>query len=139
MYSLHYRVDDANLGDDRDLNLTVMLHGENLNDYEREKVKRFISREVNPKEIYEIYQILVLKTGSILKDLSFTRMENDSDLLELMMSTEFMIKISDKCKDIYIENILMIHSEPVNIPGAPNQNKTTNIGLGLIWDGAKSE
>ena len=132
-YQLHYRIDDAE-GEQRELVLALKLHGENLKSGERTDIKLFIGKKVCPMEIFEIFQILCLKVGSPNEELTFTRTENDSDLIELLMSTEIMIKISEKCKDVYIESVLMIQANPLGIAGAPNQTKTTTMVIGLVMD-----
>ena len=133
LYQFMYRVDDEE-GSQREINLFMKLHGENLKNSERENFTTKIGKNANPNVIYEVFQILALKVGSPNDELTFTRSECDSDLLELVMSTDLMIKISNLIQDVYIENIMMIQNDPCRVPGAPNQIKTTTIGIGLIMN-----
>ena len=133
LYQFMYRVDDEE-GCQREIQLFLKLHGNDLKDNERETYTSEIGRNTNPNIIYEVFQILSLKVGSTNKELTFTRSECDSDLLELIMSTDLMIKISNLIRDVYIENMLMVQSNPCIIPGAPNQTRTTTIGIGLVMN-----
>lgn len=129
-YQLQYLMEEEE-GVKRELHLFLKLQGEKLEPKDIAEIRSKIGRNVNPREIFEIFQILCLKVGSETKGLTFSRSENDSNLLELLMSTEMMVTIADICKDVAIENIMMLHGNPIQIEGAPNQTKTTTIGLGL--------
>ena len=133
LYQFMYRIDDEE-GNQREINLFMKLHGEDLKNREKENLTCKIGKNTNPSVIYEVFQILALKVGSPNEELIFTRSENDSDLLELVMSTDLMVKVSNLIKDVYIENIMMIQNNPCCVPGAPNQTKTTTIGIGLVMN-----
>ena len=132
VYTLQYRTDIETTGEVREISVFLLVQTDpkrpNKND-----IRSWIGREIVPRSIYEIFQILIMKTGSLDQNLSYHCSENDSPLMELLMNSEMIAKIANQFRDIFIESVIMIHDNGNRIEGAPNQMNTTKIGIGLTW------
>ena len=132
LYSIGYKIPSQFDDRKRELRVFFKLHSEFLTETALKKFSMQVGNKLIPTEAFEIYQMLALKAGGEDENLTFLRSENDSDLLELLMSSEMMIKISKVIPNVCIDNVLMITDGGMKVSGAPGTDIVTSIGIGLI-------
>ena len=131
LYTVEYRLDSETFGEDREIICCIILKEEKLNDEERNRIRWRFGKEVHPSELFELYQILCLKLENPKQDLTFLRSDGDSETLELIMSSEMMVKIATNVQNIYIDKILMINEDRNPIKGASDRGNITTIAIGM--------
>ena len=132
LYSIGYKIPSQFDEKKREIRLFFKLHSEFLTETALKQFSAQIGNRIIPTESFELYQMLAFRAGGGDENLTFFRSENDSDLLEMLMSSEMMIKISNVIPNVYIDNVLMITDGGSKISGAPGTDTVTSIGIGLI-------
>ena len=132
VYTLQYRTNEETAGEIREISVFLLVQSDPKRP-KKEEIRSWIGRKIVPTSVYEIFQILIMKTGSKDQNLTYHNSENDSPLMELLMNSEMIAQIANQFRDIIIESVIMIHEDGNQIEGAPNQINTTKIGIGLTW------